>query len=119
MKPNRDEKEAMTAGMWAAYAEYQKKSAVCGLKFSLTFLQFQQTVNKSCFFCRTKGKTLYTTHHKRSILGRLDRSLGYTETNSIPICHRCDSIKRYVHPKYLKRTAAIVRKLIQYFGPGE
>jgi hypothetical protein len=67
---------------WHSYKRNAKKRELC---FNLEFKFFNESLNKSCFYC---GKT------PARGMDRVDSNKGYSIENCVPCCKQCNYGKR-------------------------
>lgn len=74
-----------------------------GIKFELSFEQFQELINNKCNYC--------DTDNCRGV-DRIDSSLSYTLQNSVPCCKICNVMKNDMsNEDFLNHIKKIARKL--------
>ena len=84
-----------------AYNTHKTCSKQRGIPTSLSFADFERLVTSPCFYCGVAGsKLIYRKAKKKDVVGRvingIDRKVnseGYTLTNGIPCCGRCNVAK--------------------------
>lgn len=82
------------------YTDYKHKAAERGLPFDLTFDQFFQISQNSCYYCERepsnlmKGKRDGQVDFLYSGLDRIVNTEGYREDNVVPSCKECNYAKR-------------------------
>lgn len=77
--------------------QYQSNARKRKLIFDLSFSEFKRIVSLNCFYCnqppeqrgRKKSNHLFYANG----IDRKDSSIGYSESNSVPCCKKCNKCK--------------------------
>lgn len=84
------------------YHSYKKHCEEKGRSFDLTLNQFYNIITKNCFYCGSKPEVNESYSKKygknKTIepfngVDRIDSSLGYSITNCVPCCEKCNKMK--------------------------
>lgn len=73
--------------VYYAYAYYRRVADLRGYKFKLTQDIFCDLVTTNCYYCD------FFSDDCMNGVDRLDNSIGYTESNSVPCCEMCNMMK--------------------------
>lgn len=101
--PRIDNKSSIIKRRYISYRQNAKKK---GREFNLSLEQFSTLVTSPCFYCgeidsrdqsrgsrmQGKNKDFYKKEEVNGV-DRVDSTLGYTETNSVPCCYMCNKMK--------------------------
>jgi hypothetical protein len=79
-------------------AGYKHKAKKSGLEFSLTRPQFVSLIRGRCFYCGILGTNTHISQHGTGDLAyngldRIHSERGYTISNTVPACKRCNFAK--------------------------
>lgn len=86
------------------YETYSKNAAARGYPFLLTREQFNSIVRGVCSYC---GEGC-----ERIGIDRVDNDIGYTPSNSIPCCKRCNWMKHDMsREEFLDRCRKIINNI--------
>lgn len=91
-------------GKWTKHKQTAKAR---GIQNDLTFEQFVRLIANPCHWC---GGKLPET---RGGLDRLDSSIGYSLSNCVPCCRRCNVIKMDMAPNDF---ISHIRKILNHQG---
>jgi len=77
---------------------YKGRAKYRDIEFSLKFEEFIELTNKSCNYCNVEplfsvGQKGSNGNYLYNGVDRVDSSLGYTPTNSVTCCGRCNQAK--------------------------
>lgn len=81
------------------YREYQYRAKNKNMNFSLSFEEFNSTINQNCFYCgRSPSQKKYQIRSKINFIlyngiDRLDINKGYEKDNMVPCCSLCNIAK--------------------------
>jgi len=93
-------KNAKNTGTIAArqvYARYKNDARRRGLNFDLSYSEAMSIHKMDCAYCGIKPSTVSRQRGTTFIyngIDRVDNNIGYTHSNSVPCCKRCNEIKR-------------------------
>jgi len=97
-------KTAGTASLKRAYSEVKRRASKRKIHFDLTYDQWKFFSIRHCFYCgaapgntKNRYKTLRLKKGDLVIptngIDRINSSIGYTFTNSLPCCTKCNFMK--------------------------
>ena len=98
------------------YLNKARNAATAGHEFDLTFNTFKRLMTKKR--CMLSGVQL--TNHTGTLpigtdrtLDRLDSNLGYTEDNTIVVCHEVNALKAKLENPISMLSAKVVQKVLK------
>jgi hypothetical protein len=81
-----------------AYNSYKNSAIKRKLTFNLSIEEFKSLTSKNCSYCHDapseKKKKRDFTNRKMNGIDRIDSSIGYEPTNSVPCCKVCNYMKQ-------------------------
>lgn len=102
------------------FITYKKNAKQKGREFTLEFLEFYKLIKSNCHYCgRKPSKTFkdkcYVTGKKYyqfcyNGIDRVDNSIGYILSNSVPCCSECNSMKSNMNVKKFKNHVSKIFK---------
>lgn len=80
------------------YRSYQANAKIKDRVFDLTLEQFRSITIQDCHYCGTPAapritKTRSNGHCTANGMDRINSELGYIETNIVPCCSHCNTMK--------------------------
>lgn len=80
------------------YAGYRYKAAKSGIPFAITKEQFSKIATLPCFYCGCVPSNVCKSSHGTGDfvytgIDRIQPKRGYTASNTVPACHRCNFAK--------------------------
>lgn len=107
------------------YLKYKTKSLDRGYEFNITFEEFDNMLQKNCYYCGEEPESHYSDLHilrektpfKRNGIDRIDNTKGYIINNCVPCCTMCNYAKLHFSiedfSKWLKRLYKYQKKFKQ------
>lgn len=90
----KDSKEVIINGVWHYY---RRNAKMRGIKWELTRESFDRLILQPCYLCGIRAGTTTDNNHGSKLehngVDRVISSVGYTETNCLPCCKRCNQGK--------------------------
>jgi len=99
----RNQKEEMSNNLARYFKEYINNAARRdkGI-FKLTFEEFSTLVNGACYYCAHK------VEGEVNGIDRINNDEGYTPTNCVSCCEKCNLMKSFYHPSFFLKKCAII-----------
>jgi len=91
------------------YQKYQYYAKDTGYEFSLTIDEVKNLIYDKCYYC---GATTKNRHG----IDRVDRSVGYVNTNVVTCCSLCNRLKSAHSAGILTRVAQIYNKIQEFYS---
>lgn len=84
------------------YGQYRDNARNKGIDFDLTKDQCSKMFFSDCYYCGSPPARLFRKWRKEENgmyngIDRKDNALGYTQTNTVPCCTKCNYIKNDMH----------------------
>jgi hypothetical protein len=86
------------AAMNRLYSIYKKGADKRKLVFDLSIEVFIELTSSNCYYCNRSPESILTRHHINGAyiyngIDRIDNTKGYTDSNVVPCCKRCNLAK--------------------------
>lgn len=78
------------------FNRYMASARRRGFEFLLPISSFRELISKNCSYCGLPPSTVHRKHAQTFTytgIDRVDNSLGYEETNTVPCCKMCNQAK--------------------------
>ena len=105
------------------FYQYRRSAEKRGLSFELSLEAFANIVAEDCWYCgeeaplrvtrRSDGRAMYNGGTKANGIDRVANSEGYTLSNSVACCTRCNMMK---HAQSAEDFVAHARKIVNHQG---
>jgi len=90
------------AGIRLCLRTYKYSAQKRELEWSLTDQDFRNLINSNCWYCGRPPTSMTLGHERKTSkstytangIDRIDNTIGYTFTNSVPCCQACNYMKR-------------------------
>ncbi len=97
------------------YSRYKLQAKKRNIPFDLTFNDFISLTTCDCFYCGVKPEYVLSPpngygHHIYNGIDRVDNSKGYTRSNCVAACRKCNSVKNAI-------TLDMVIKIYEFLFP--